>query len=81
MANAIEVKIKEFLKENLEPEKDIEKIGLDDDLVDQGMNSIKFLKLIVALEETFDIDIDEDQYSIENFRTINSLISTIEKFS
>lgn len=81
MRNAIEVKVKEVLKEHLEMEKHIEKIGLEEDLVVKGMNSIKFLKVIVALEEALDIDIDEEELNIENFRTISSIIATIERLS
>jgi len=81
MRNAIEVKVKEVLKENLELEKNIESIGFEEDLVVKGMNSIKFLKVIVALEEALDIDFDEEELNIENFRTISSIISTIEKIS
>jgi acyl carrier protein len=81
MRDAIETKVKKVLKENLELDMEIEKIGIEEDLVVKGMNSIKFLKVIVALEEAFDIDIDEDEFNIENFRTIKNLISTIEKLS
>ena len=81
MRNAIEVKVKEVLKEHLELENPIEKLGIEEDLVVKGMNSIKFLKVIVALEEALDIDIDEEELNIENFRTISSIISTIEKIS
>jgi acyl carrier protein len=66
------------LKANVKFEKSIDQIGLEDDLVAIGLNSIKFLKVIVALEETFDIEMDEEQLNIENFRTLNRLLATIE---
>jgi acyl carrier protein len=78
MSHSIEAKVKEILKANVKFEKSIDQIGLEDDLVAIGLNSIKFLKVIVALEETFDIEMDEEQLNIENFRTLNRLLATIE---
>jgi acyl carrier protein len=79
--NDIELKVKEVLKESIEfkDKTDIDRLGPEDDLLVMGMNSITFLKVIVALEDAFDIEMDEDQLNIENFRTINLVVSAIEK--
>jgi acyl carrier protein len=79
--NEIELKVKDVLKESIEFENktDIDCLGPEDDLLVLGMNSITFLKVVVALEDTFDIEMDEDELNIENFRTIKSIVAHIEK--
>jgi acyl carrier protein len=81
MNSNIESKVREILKKQVKFEKDIDQLELHDDLVAEGMNSIKFLKVVVAIEEAFDIDIDEDELNVENFRTLHNLVSTIENLS
>lgn len=54
------------------------KIGLDDDLIFLGMNSISSIKLIVLLEETFNTTFDDEALLFENFSTINKIIGILE---
>lgn len=51
-------------------------INIFDDL---GYDSIKFIQLIVRLEEYFKVEIDDDMLLIENFSTINQIKNSMEK--
>ncbi|TKJ93372.1 phosphopantetheine attachment protein [Paenibacillus sp. CFBP13512] len=45
-----------------------------------GFNSIKYIKLIVALEEEFKITFDDDDLIYENFSTLKKIeLKTAEK--
>lgn len=45
-------------------------IGESDNLIELGMDSLKAIELVVRLEETFDIMIDEEDLLIENLSTV-----------
>ena len=46
---------------------------------DIGLDSLSFLQLITALEKQFNIKIQEDELSSDNFYTLNNLIKYIDK--
>ena len=54
-------------------------IGLNDDLKNLGMNSIGYIKLMIQVESSFNIEFDEEAYIFENMNTLNKLIDYIEK--
>lgn len=47
-------------------------------LQDIGIDSLNFLKLVVSLEEEFEIEFDDDSLDLSNFETVSSLIDYIE---
>lgn len=49
----------------------------DDSLVDLGMDSIMFIRIVVALEEIFDIEIPDEKLLITEMDTINKVIGLI----
>jgi acyl carrier protein len=54
-------------------------IGLDDGLqTTLGLDSISFVELRVKCEEVFGITIEDQDFSPENFRTLNLLTRFIE---
>lgn len=49
------------------------------DLVDDiGMDSIIFISIVVELETKFVIEVPEDMLLMENFKTINDIVSVVE---
>lgn len=73
----IEVRFFGVLKETVEEY--VEGIPLDIDLRDIGINSITFIKLIVALESEFDVEFDDAGLNIENFQTLRQFKEYVEK--
>jgi acyl carrier protein len=55
-------------------------IGLDDGLqTTLGLDSISFIELRVKCEEVFGIIIEDQDFSPENFRTLNLLARFVER--
>ena len=54
----------------------------EDDLIeDMGFDSIQMLELIVEVEKYFKISIKDEDFDIENFATINSIIVLVKKYN
>ena len=53
-------------------------IPLDDDLFQYGIDSLNIMKVILGIEEKYDIVFDEEELNIENFITINAICHTVE---
>lgn len=49
-------------------------------LLDLGLDSLKFIRFIVAVEEQFNIEIYDSDLLFTNFDTIEKLFSTLEKY-
>lgn len=73
--------IKEELIKELELELAVDEILDEDFLLAGGYNldSIKIIEMVVSLEEIFDIYFDDDELSIETFRTIKNIAKIVNK--
>ena len=50
----------------------------DEDLLEQGMlDSMGIMKLIVHIEETFGINIGDEEIIPENFQSLNSMVAFV----
>ncbi|ACL75347.1 phosphopantetheine-binding protein [Ruminiclostridium cellulolyticum] len=78
MQNLNIARIRELLKETMEMEGDIDTVSPDEDLTNIGMNSVSFIQVIVAFEEEFEIQFEEEDLDIEHFRTINSILEFLK---
>lgn len=56
---------------------DINKLDYDDDLQQMGMDSIAFIRVIVTLEDEFQIEFPDDYLLIENMNTLNKIIDNV----
>lgn len=55
--------------------------GLDKDLLASGLiDSFDVVKIVIELEDEFDISIDVDSITPESFRCVNSIIELISKY-
>ncbi len=43
-----------------------------------GVDSVSLLELVVGLEDEFDIEIEDDEFDVENFETVAALKAFIE---
>jgi acyl carrier protein len=79
MYNEIEKKLKQLIMdcgENINVEQITDTTHL---LRDLNYNSISVIQLVVALESTFDIEIDDDDLLIEKLAVYTSLLNMLEK--
>ncbi len=69
-------KVKAILVDQLDVEED--KVTMDASIIeDLGGDSLGVVDLVMALEDEFDIEINEDQY--ENFKTVGDIVKYIEE--
>jgi len=54
------------------------KLGQNDNLISIGLDSIRFVNLIVALEEMYDVSFEDDEFLVENFSTVQQIIDRIQ---
>lgn len=52
---------------------------IDEDLTNYGMESIVFIKLIVALEKYFDCEIPDEKLLVNNMNTVNKIVSILKE--
>ncbi len=70
-------KLINVMNSNLDLDFDASKFERDDDLT-EDIDSLTFIKLLVAVDEEFGISIEDDDFDLENFNTINAIINYIE---
>lgn len=77
----IEEKVRSILVEELEEELHVEaeKITNDDNLFLLGVDSLNIIKVVLAIEENFDIELDENELVITNLETISKISELIKK--
>lgn len=51
--------------------------SVEDDLSPYGLDSINTVRLIVELEDMFDIIFEDDELLFQNFSTVNHIVSRI----
>ncbi|WP_308638627.1 acyl carrier protein [Paenibacillus silvisoli] len=71
----VEDKVLFLLQEALS--EDVKNVGSNDDLINLGLDSIKSVSLIVALESTFDITFEDGELLFENFSSINKIVEIV----
>ncbi|OHD27724.1 MAG: hypothetical protein A2Y34_08825 [Spirochaetes bacterium GWC1_27_15] len=57
---------------------EIEEIEVDENLMEIGINSLDLIKVIINLEKYFNIKFDSNLLGVNNFNSINKIISQIE---
>ena len=58
---------------------DIEIKDLNDELRDNGIDSVKVIKLIIRIEERFKFEFDDEDLIIDNFKSLNTLADFLTK--
>ncbi len=81
MLNKVEKKVLEIINEHIKEillEKEVNEVNIDEKIVETGINSIMFIKIIVALEMEFGIEFEDGNLDISKFITIRDLAKYIE---
>lgn len=74
------IKLIEFVKKDLARGKGVTDLSEADDLVEaEVMDSLGIMKLILFLEESFGIKIADEDLTLENFRSIDTIHSLVEE--
>jgi acyl carrier protein len=75
--------LKQFIKTEVNPERNIEEIGDDEPLLESAIiDSLGILKILSFMDEEFGVDLSSDQIKLENFKdvaTINRLYEESRK--
>lgn len=78
MAEDIKFKLLSIIKENAELVKDINISQYDEKLEDFGVNSISFIKMVVAIESEYGFEFDDEDLDFTKINTVNKLVEYIE---
>ena len=70
-------KVIETLNENIE-NTEVTEDRLDEDLSELGMDSITFIKIIVALEEEYECEIPDSKLLIGEMNTANKIFQVLK---
>ncbi len=77
--NEIEKKVVRILKENSDKKDLSDEQVLENDFRGLGVNSLNFIKIVVAIEEEFDIVFDDAQINYELFGNVKDIVKIVEK--
>lgn len=69
----IQERIKNILKQYIHNQGKLENLGENDNLLNIGINSISFIKIIVQIETEFDIEFDENDLNTKSFDSLNDI--------
>lgn len=70
--------VKKVIRDAIEnPNLSIDEINEQDDLVRIGVDSLAFIKIIIALEKEFNIKIDDIYLDVGKFATVGQLVTFI----
>jgi len=74
------IKLIEFIKKDLAQGKGVSNMSETDNLVDADvMDSLAIMKLILFLEEEFQIKIGDEDMALENFTSVESIYNLVQK--
>ncbi len=76
MQETILEKVLEILNANIE-DAEVTQDLLDEDLSVNGMDSIGFIRIIVALEEEFECEVPDEKLSIPEMNTVNKILDVL----
>ena len=57
---------------------ELDQFSYDDDLFDAGLDSMGIMRLLIFIEERFNVSLPDDELEPENLQTINKLLAWIQ---
>jgi acyl carrier protein len=75
----IEKRIRNILNKNINLQRSAEQIKIGDGLFAIGMDSLNIIELIVAIEEEFGFEFDNEDLIVNNFRTLKDTIYHVKR--
>ncbi|UED72193.1 phosphopantetheine-binding protein [Brevibacillus sp. DP1.3A] len=81
MTNTIGIatQLKEILKRELELGEQVDQLQLKDSLTSIGLSSLSFIKLIVAIENQFNFEFEDEDLNYKVFQTLQDVVNYVEK--
>ncbi len=73
----MEAKIRKIIAASVNIRVPAEEIGSDDSLSDFGINSMNYIKIIVAIETEFGVTFDNEALRFDKLNTINKMAAHI----
>ena len=71
--------VKQLLVERLFLDAKPEEIGDDENLIDRfGIDSVRIFEVVVGLEETFEVNFADEEFSIDRFSTARRIAEAVE---
>lgn len=74
----IEERVRKIVQSHVKIADAIDEIVIEDNLIEMGIDSITFIKMVVALEAEFGVEFNEGVLDIKQYPTIQSLVSYLE---
>ena len=74
----VEFKVRSIISLNSNQSCSVNEIQIDDNLKIWGVDSINFVKILVALEKEFKFTFDDDHLNLESLSTVNEIVSYIK---
>ncbi|EPR10813.1 acyl carrier protein [Ruminiclostridium papyrosolvens] len=75
----IQQKIKKIILDNIATANLNNETDIDSSLIDVGINSLEFVKIIVAIESEFDFEFGDEVLDYRKFPTLRSLFDYVER--
>ena len=74
----IEISIKNILIRNMRDfNNNIEDIGIHDELLNYGINSVSFIKSVINIETEFEFEFEDEFLRVDKFPTLNTIIQYV----
>ncbi len=74
----IQQRIIKIISDNIETANLNDDTDIDSNLIDIGINSLEFVKIIVAIESEFDFEFGDEVLDYRKFPTLRSLFDYVE---
>ena len=75
----IRAQLAQIIADNLEGEETLEQLKENDDLTQLEINSILFIKIIVSIENQFNIEYDDEALDYSKFVSMENLIYYVQE--
>ena len=75
----IRAQLAQIIADNLEGEETLEQLKENDDLTELEINSILFIKIIVSIENQFNIEFDDEALDYSKFVSMENLIYYVQE--
>lgn len=75
----IHAQIAQIIADNLEGEETLEQLKENDDLTELEINSILFIKIIIGIENQFNIEFDDEALDYSKFVSMENLIYYVQE--
>lgn len=73
----ITTKLRRIIADNVKTKVPVEEIGVDESLVEFGINSFNFVRIIVGIEAEFGIVFDNETLRFDTMDTLNKITAYI----